>query len=930
METLPTDSKLLRVVNTHLATMAATGGVLLTLTMVPQTAAILAKAGLAEYAYDPAGTATRTAAFVAMAVGYVLLFLGVVPPDPAVGGPPIAPPVARAQAAVLARTEFVSVAVLRALSRLSRGGRVAIGLSVVALGYALEMAVGSASLAPRFGVADLASAWPELVITGFGAWIALVPDRVVKDPATFHWAWRVPARMLAAVGVLAVIGQLLWALPTWTNGEWSTLGYTVWGVGFLVFLAAILGRLVDAAAARTAWPVRFGALAGVMLLLGGDSADVLQPNGERATGTDATPDAWYDAVLSRLDRMGPQGPVVLVAASGGGSRAALFASLTYQALEDAHLGGDPANPTLASRILLISSVSGGSLASAYYQHAVLDGKPLPTRDQLRNVRVDALGNAMRAESGALVKRAMAKFGEAKDPAMRDLVVHFQAVDQQVGAWPGRAIAEAPWLATSAFLDDMGSDFMAAVLRAVVEPDLSRGAAITRLWISRFGLGELDNAPGQTPAAPLVLYNSTDVETGSRFVVGLPRLPSGLFGHSVGAMDDPEGKTWVSAAQAARLSANFPWGFDVVRLPLQGSVELLDGGIVDNTGVDTFATLFERLALAERPSPPYSASQAEKARRILTILRERGVVLVEIDAGARPSEGAGAGSLLAGFTRPLRALDAAGANSAFAARDENIDRVRSVVNGGADDGRFVHVTWVCNRIDNVQTAWSLGTRDEAVTTLQFLAEQHRLAPALRDLQQGFGADHAAFQARVDAEVMRTRELQIEVASDAPDHVRERAAVAVDDRSRVGAQRTAVAAARPPAGLRALPEDLSKDPERAAEAVERAKAALLDAIRVADLAGKGQAALGKAVDGVAGAGAGTQAALQHAASAVKDANELVNAVGTGKDVVKQAADTVKGASDAVKAAKQVQEQPAVKDLLNQVAPTDKKGKGDKKSK
>lgn len=583
---------------------------------------------------------------------------------------------------------------------------------------------------------------------------------------------------------------------------------------------------------------------------------------------------------------------------------------------------------LRARILLISSVSGGSLASAYYQHAVVDGKGLGSRNELRNVRVEALGNAMRSESGALVRRAMTKFGEAKDPAMRDLVVHFQAVDQQVGAWPGRAITEAPWLATSAFLDDMGSDFMAAVLRAVVEPDLSRGAAITRLWISRFGLGELDNAPGQAPAAPLVLYNSTDVESGTRFVVGLPRLPAGLFGRSVGAMDDAEGKTWVSAAQAARLSANFPWGFDVVRLPHQGSVELLDGGIVDNTGVDTFATLFERLALAEHEAPPFSDSQAEKARRILAKLRERGVLFVEIDAGARPSEGAGAGSLLAGFTRPLRALDAAGANSAFAARDENIDRVRSIVNSGADDGRFVHLTWVCNRIDNVQTAWSLGTRDQAVTTLQFLAEQHRLAPALRDLQQGFGVDHAAFQASVDAEVMRTREMQIEVASTAAPETRERASTAVNDRSKAGTQRKTVAVTRAPPALGTLPDDLVNDPEAAALAVDKAKAALLDAIRVADAAGRRRGAFGAVVDGVRAAGV-NPGAVRDAASAVKEANELVNAVGAGKDVVKQAADTAKGASDAVKAVKQAQEQPVVKDLLNQVAPV-KEEKSEKKRK
>jgi hypothetical protein len=57
--------------------------------------------------------------------------------------------------------------------------------------------------------------------------------------------------------------------------------------------------------------------------------------------------------------------VVLVAASGGGSRAALFAALAYEAMESMPFDPeDPASPTVGSHIIAISSVSGGSLASA--------------------------------------------------------------------------------------------------------------------------------------------------------------------------------------------------------------------------------------------------------------------------------------------------------------------------------------------------------------------------------------------------------------------------------------------------------------------------------------------------------------------------------------------------------------------------------------
>ncbi|GDX83411.1 hypothetical protein LBMAG42_52220 [Deltaproteobacteria bacterium] len=694
----------------------------------------------------------------------------------------------------------------------------------------------------------------------------------------------------------------------------------MWGVGFLVFVAATLGRLVDAAAARTEWPVRAFAAAGCVALLAGDSADELAPSSLPPTQA-GDPLAWYDAMTEKIASMPGEGPVVLVAASGGGSRAAVFASLTYEALENAHLSADPKSPTLGSRILLISSVSGGSLASAYYQRAItMDGK-LPTRDVWHNGKVDTFGNAMRFESTQLVAEAKARFG--KDATHKPLIANFEAVHDQLAGWPAAPLAEAPWLAQSGFVDDMGADFMASVLRAVLEPTLSRGNAITRLWTSEFGLGQLNNAPGKARPGPLVLYNATAVESGARYVVGLPRVPKGLFGDAVGAMDDTEGGRSVTAAEAARLSANFPFGFDVVRLPgVEGAsaVELLDGGIVDNTGIDTLARLFERLSMVagEGGTLPPGVSDAEslKAQALLEALRVHGVLLVEIDAGARPSEGGGAGALFPGFSDPLRALDAAGSNNAFSARDTNVDRIRRILD--SDAAEFIHLAWICNRIDNVPTAWSLGTSDHAITTLQFLAEQHRLAPLLPRLGDAFANPEPGLQEAIDMDALEAREFQVSVASGEEVGEAQLAARTASVRA------TSRHSEEHKTTMRAPP----LSPERAARKAEQAERAALQARRVADEAGKAASELkGFVEDGgrrlTGGAVGVPDMAGVSIDTAGKDAEKAVGkVVETGID---------KGADAAAKEAKKAKD--AVEDAAGALFgdPTAKdKDKGKKKGK
>ena len=101
---------------------------------------------------------------------------------------------------------------------------------------------------------------------------------------------------------------------------------------------------------------------------------------------------------------------------------------------------------------------------------------------------------------------------------------------------------------------MSTDFMAPILRGVLTPFATRGDCLYHFWDQRFGWsgdyqnnlrrhGARSNTPDSAgrekrmpsrssalhpPAGPLVLFNTTDVETGRRVVVGFPSIPEGFF------------------------------------------------------------------------------------------------------------------------------------------------------------------------------------------------------------------------------------------------------------------------------------------------------------------------------------------------------------------------------------------------------------------
>ena len=67
--------------------------------------------------------------------------------------------------------------------------------------------------------------------------------------------------------------------------------------------------------------------------------------------------AHLSSLGSLLRAIGPNAPAFIVAASGGGTRAAVYTAAVLEGLRNLHLG---------HRIVLVSGVSGGGVAAAYF------------------------------------------------------------------------------------------------------------------------------------------------------------------------------------------------------------------------------------------------------------------------------------------------------------------------------------------------------------------------------------------------------------------------------------------------------------------------------------------------------------------------------------------------------------------------------------
>jgi len=594
-----------------------------------------------------------------------------------------------------------------------------------------------------------------------GCGLAVLGAWLLARGVTNGHAWRVAGRALSFLFAFGAIGEVLWLLAQIDAPVMGSFhACTIWAIYQMVFIALVFALWIDGWQIRSRFPVRAAAVFAVLCL-----ALAFGPKRIGRQESAAAPSDWVARLSERLDAIPRAGPFVFVAASGGGSRAALFTALVYEALasDPIEVPGAPEKYNAADHIALVSSVSGGSLATAYYAHRVATlgaapGGKIPWAQDLPRLRSSLRGHlaALIAEEA---ERLAFAFGDApeKDAA--------RAALEECRVSPA-APSGAPWLLASRFADDMCTDFMAPLLRALLVPGSARGVAVERFWKRRF---EWPDAAGRTPRAPLVLYNSCEVETGLQVVMGEPPLPAGFFARgdtpraaAAAALADYNPCLALAPSEAVRASANFPWGFEIAaidraktgaeeRRDSGASALLIDGGVLDNTGMATLRHVLE--ALDARAGGAGDREDAAAARSVLGRLRERGVILIEIDSGAKRTPPGRAARVLSSVLGPVQALGNAAYVNADFATWQHIEAMKAVLAQrirGVPVSRLYPLCLQCNHEENVMTAWALGSRDKAKVMVRFLTEIAVARATLADILRCARELRAENLARSDAD------------------------------------------------------------------------------------------------------------------------------------------------------------------------------------
>lgn len=460
---------------------------------------------------------------------------------------------------------------------------------------------------------------------GIGAWVG--PNRVLdgteaEDSTTERRVrvWRRSGEVLSTFLLLAIVLETVWiAVEQFNSIDMSV--YTVWAFLMMAFSGILMAAFIDFLYRNTHWPWRLMTGLSMVAIASLPSHVDLGPTDipDVATGKplgSQVADAWVEAALARLENE-PEGPVVIVTASGGGSRAALVAALSLEIIEE-EFRQEGQRPAC---VWMGSGVSGGGIALAAHYH----------------------------------------------PA------------------PGQTLAR----------DAVTRDYLGPIFRGFLVPFSNRGESLTAYWDRMFPWQSIDQTASD-PNKPLLVFGVADIDTGRRVMVGFPRLPDVWYErwpiaptrngerfvlsdkdhepYSLSVLQQNSVHPNVRLTRAVRMSSSFPFGFESTRIAvdvpephdgLDDRVHFLDGGMVDNTGVDSVLAILSKI----------DGSQTTEGQQLASELRRRGIFLIEIDAGAGSSEVAKSGPL-SRVTQPFGGFNRGVFASAKRARDRNVDELKS--------------------------------------------------------------------------------------------------------------------------------------------------------------------------------------------------------------------------------------------------------------
>jgi hypothetical protein len=261
-------------------------------------------------------------------------------------------------------------------------------------------------------------------------------------------------------------------------------------------------------------------------------------------------------------------PVVLVAAEGGGLRAAYWAAVVMARLQDRQ-------PRFARHVFAISGVSGGSLGAAVFASLVADQKPDEAVNCPNVERVDATaGPFQQCADGALSNNFLA-------PVLAKLL----APDFFQWFVP---VAVRPFDRATALEDAWAEGYLRATQsRRLYEP-------FQAVW------------PGPRGSVPALLLNTSHVETGRRVLHSHLRFSRDDIpdAHDFAQVmeDDPEREVDVPLMTAAHDSARFAYVSPAGLLRATDARprgHVVDGGYFENSGAQTLFDVVRSL----RPAYP---------------------------------------------------------------------------------------------------------------------------------------------------------------------------------------------------------------------------------------------------------------------------------------------------------------------------------------
>jgi len=324
-------------------------------------------------------------------------------------------------------------------------------------------------------------------------------------------------------------------------------------VAFLVFTTALvrLGRLIH---------IRLVAITICIALVFSwydlNDNHVVRQAQEGTTKAPTVEDAFDQWMASRPDKdRFDEYPVILVSAEGGGIRAAFFTAVTLARIADRC-------PRMVGHIFAISGVSGGAVGAALFA-AALKAWPLNTNDR----RCD-----LKTPTPPVLEGALAQV--LQDDHLSPLLARmlFPDAAQQILPFP-----------INSFDRQRGLEFsIERSFRRIFGQDLMSG--------SIYNL-----RPDAThPSVPYLFLNTTEVQSGRRFVI----TPLFLQSQPFGGAEDWHWLDWDHGpplSAAAGVSGRFPV-FSPAGYFLNNArkARYVDGGYIDNSGAVTLSEIFDAL------------------------------------------------------------------------------------------------------------------------------------------------------------------------------------------------------------------------------------------------------------------------------------------------------------------------------------------------